>query len=141
MMKKPTSKKMMPAKKAMMGSKMVSTPMMKKGGSVKKYSDGGLTKKSPVKKTTPIKKTTPVDSVQYFVNKADALLLGERAAKQKGDVKTAQWARDKANYYQDQADRQFGKGQPGFTKDGYPSNKSKGGKNTYRSGGKSMKRC
>jgi hypothetical protein len=31
MMKKPTSKKMMPAKKAMMGSKMA-TPMMKKGG-------------------------------------------------------------------------------------------------------------
>jgi|LauGreDrversion4_2_1035121.scaffolds.fasta_scaffold3685831_1 hypothetical protein len=32
MMKKPTSKKMMPAKKAMMGSKMASAPMMKKGG-------------------------------------------------------------------------------------------------------------
>ena len=31
MMKKPTSKKMMPAKKAMMGTKMA-TPMMKKGG-------------------------------------------------------------------------------------------------------------
>jgi len=31
-MKKPTSKKMMPAKKAMMGSKMTATPMMKKGG-------------------------------------------------------------------------------------------------------------
>jgi len=30
-MKKPTSKKMMPAKKAMMGTKMA-TPMMKKGG-------------------------------------------------------------------------------------------------------------
>ena len=41
MMKKPTSKKMMPAKKAMMGSKMASAPMMKKGGSVKKYEMGG----------------------------------------------------------------------------------------------------
>lgn len=45
MMRKPTSKKMMPAKKAMMGSKMASAPMMKKGGSVKKYSDGGSTGK------------------------------------------------------------------------------------------------
>lgn len=45
MMKKPTSKKMMPAKKAMMGSKMTATPMMKKGGSVKKYPDGGSIKK------------------------------------------------------------------------------------------------
>jgi hypothetical protein len=44
MMKKPTSKKMMPAKKAMMGSKMASAPMMKKGGSVKKYSAGGSAK-------------------------------------------------------------------------------------------------
>jgi hypothetical protein len=45
MMRKPTSKKMMPAKKAMMGSKMASAPMMKKGGSVKKYPDGGSIRK------------------------------------------------------------------------------------------------
>ena len=49
MMKKPTSKKMMPAKKAMMGSKMASAPMMKKGGSVKKYPDGGSINKSIIK--------------------------------------------------------------------------------------------
>jgi len=32
MMKKSTSKKMMPTKKAMMGTKMMATPMRKKGG-------------------------------------------------------------------------------------------------------------
>jgi hypothetical protein len=43
MMKKPTSKKMMPAKKAMMGSKMA-TPMMKKGGK-STYRKGGKSMK------------------------------------------------------------------------------------------------
>jgi hypothetical protein len=45
MMKKPTSKKMMPAKKAMMGSKMVSTPMMKKGGKSTMMRKGGKSMK------------------------------------------------------------------------------------------------
>jgi hypothetical protein len=44
MMKKPTSKKMMPAKKAMMGSKMA-TPMMKKGGKSTMMRKGGKSMK------------------------------------------------------------------------------------------------